>query len=99
MRSLCLLIWQKVHILLTMKEQWEEHNHHKIRFQLDDSISKKKWAHTTEMQQLIMLLKGDMYLYWCRFNEDMNVVQDIFWTLNSVKLLNPSNIMLMIDNT
>jgi len=30
------------------------------------------------MQQLIMLLKGDMYLYWCRFNEDMNVVQDIF---------------------
>jgi len=31
-----------------------------------------------EMQQLMMLLERDTYVHWSRFEEGMNVVQDLF---------------------
>jgi len=52
------------------------------------------------MHQLMMLLERDMYVHWSRSEEEMNVVQDLFWThLYLVKLLNSFNIVLMMDNT
>jgi len=53
----------------------------------------------TEMQQLMMLLKRDMYVHWSRFEEGTNVVQDLFWThTDLVKLLNAFNTVLMMEN-
>jgi len=47
-----------------------------------------------------MLLKHDMYVYWCRFDEGSNVLQDIFWTQpSSLKLLNSFYIVLIMDST
>jgi len=41
-----------------------------------------------------------MFLHWCRFNEDMNMVQNKFSThIHSLKLLNLFNIVLMVDST
>ena len=40
-----------------------------------------------------------MYVHWSRFEEGMNVVQDLSWTHSALVKLNDFNIVLMIDNT
>ncbi|XP_068504159.1 protein FAR-RED IMPAIRED RESPONSE 1-like [Phaseolus vulgaris] len=88
-------------ILLTMKEHNEKNvstikQVYNARYMYKRSVRGDR----TEMQQLMMLLERDMYIYWSRFEEGTNVVQDLFWTHpDSVKLLNAFNIVLMMDST
>ena len=53
----------------------------------------------TEIQQLIKLLKRDMYIHWHRL-KDEDVVHDIFWThSDAVKLSNVCHLVFLKDNT
>ena len=68
-------------ILLTMKEHNEKNvstikQVYNARYMYKRSVRGDR----TEMQQLMMLLERDMYIYWSRFEEGTNVVQDLFWT-------------------
>jgi len=47
------------------------------------------------MQQFMMLLERDQYIYWNRCHMSYEVVSDVFWTHHdSVKLLNTFHIVL-----
>ena len=67
-------------ILLTIKEHNEKNvstikQVYNARYMYKRSVRGDR----TEMQQLMMLLERDMYIYWSRFEEGTNVVQDLFW--------------------
>ena len=87
-----------INILVTMKEHNEKNVTTKKQvYNARYLYRKSERGDRTEMQQLMMLLERDMYVHWSRFEEGMNVVQDLFWTHpNLVKLLNAFNIKLMM---
>jgi len=48
----------------------------------------------------MMLLDRDNYIHWSRCQDELEVVSDLFWTHpNFVKLLNPFNIVFLMDTT
>jgi len=54
----------------------------------------------TELQQLMVMLEHDKYIYFSRCVDESEVVSDLFWThLDVVKLLNSFNIVFLMDNT
>jgi len=88
-------------ILLTLKEKNEDNV--MILKKLYNTIYTYKRSvggSRTEMQQLMMLLERDKYIYWHRVHESSRVVSDIFWTQpDSLKLLNVFSNVLLMDTT
>jgi len=62
-------------ILLTIKEH-NEKNVTTIKkvYNATNMYRRSYRCHRTNMQQLMMLLEREMYLHWCKFNENKNVV-------------------------